>query len=253
VIPLTREALILREKKNKRKTMMNNITNTMCRLSDLTREQANSLVAAMPDSVNFDFGNYECFIGFTIYGTAGTWRNANDPKIISYTEMMQLLGKDMNKQTAQEQIAVMQIEMDKLKAIINKPEAKTGRVMSVSDLQVDISYWAGGHEARRVKFKGDSVDKGLIESGVAFHDKETAEKHIEYLKLEQELRRAQIADGCVTAKGSTYTVVLFKNTELLNQESYSYHERISFNTIEARDRFRNTHTDEQLTLLIRGV
>jgi hypothetical protein len=71
------------------------ITNTMCRLADLTRDQANNLVATIPDSDNFDFGNYECFIGFTVYGTAGTWRNANDPKIISYTEMMQLLGKTM--------------------------------------------------------------------------------------------------------------------------------------------------------------
>tara|TARA_R110000851_G_C12790090_1_gene536285 strand:+ start:60 stop:524 length:465 start_codon:yes stop_codon:yes gene_type:complete len=63
----------------------------MCKLSDLTRKQANNLAAAMPESDNFDFGNHECFIGFTVYGTAGTWRDGSDPKIVTYAEMMQLL------------------------------------------------------------------------------------------------------------------------------------------------------------------
>jgi hypothetical protein len=117
-------------------SVMNNIKNTMCRLSDLTQEQRDSLVKAMPDSDLCDFSTGAPLIGVTRCGTWGTWEGFERPTIVTYTEMMQLLGvKDMNKQTAQEQMAVMQVEMDKLKAIIDKqeakPEVKTGRVMSV--------------------------------------------------------------------------------------------------------------------------
>jgi hypothetical protein len=252
VIPLTHVALILR-KKNKRKTMMNNIRNTMCRLSDLTQEQKVSLVSEMPDSYFFNFNSDEGFIGFWSDGRTGTWVGDAAQTIISYTEMMQLLGKDMNKQTAQEQMAVMQIEMDKLKAIIDKPEVKTGRVMSVEDLEVGYEYFHASRNTVRYVFSGDMMDRGLIDVGNAFHDRETAKKHIEYLKLEQELRRAQIADGEATGYERYNVILNCKEGKLHSPKALVFHEKISFNTQEARDKFRNTHTDEQLTLLIRGV
>jgi hypothetical protein len=74
-----------------------NITNTMCRLSELTQEQIDSLVDAMPEF---------CFIksrggmpdiskiGFS-RNNAGFWYGTDSTKIISYKEMMQLLGKTM--------------------------------------------------------------------------------------------------------------------------------------------------------------
>jgi hypothetical protein len=248
VIPLTHVVLILR-KKNKRKTMMYNITNTMCRLSDLTREQANNLVAEMP-SGQFDFGDNEPYIGVTASGNWGTWAGGHKPTIILYSNMMQLLkGKDMNKQTAQEQMAVMQIEMDKLKAIIDKPEVKTGRVMSVEDLKVGVAYFFTARTICSNLFAGDEVDAERVEAGMAFHDEETAKRHLEYLKLEQELRRAQAADG----GGGINSILLTKRGSLHNETSDVYHEKISFKTREARDAFRNTYTKEQLTLLIRGV
>jgi hypothetical protein len=229
---------------------MNNIKNTMCRLADLTRGQANTLVAAMPDSHDFDFGNYECFIGFTLYGTAGTWRNANDPKIISYTEMMQLLGAtDMNKKTAQEQLSAMQVEMDKLKVIINTLEVKTGRVMRVEDLEMGVNYWSVADRTSTSFYMRDKIDIRRIETGSAFYDKETAEKHLEYLKLEQELRIAQAADG----GAGINAILLTKSGSLKNDPSTCYHEKISFKTHTARNAFRTAHTDEQLKLLIRGV
>ena len=226
---------------------MNNIKNTMCRLSKLTQEQINSLVAAMPDSDSFDFGNYECFIGFTLCGTAGTWRNANGPKIVTYTEMMQLLGKDMNKQTAQEQIAVMQIEMDKLKAIIDKPEVKTGRVLSADDLRMGATYWVGYYSVSSSIFMADNSDISRIEAGFTFHDKESAERHLEYLKLEQELRIAQAVGG------EGQSVICFRYGGVVCDDHIVSHHKISFNNRDARNKFRATHTDEQLTLLIRGV
>jgi hypothetical protein len=234
--------------------MMNNIKNTMCMLSGLTQEQIDRLRKAMPDTRCSPFCSFETHIAFHVLH-AGTWSHKSRVEIVTYTEMMQLLkGKDMNKQTAQEQMAVMQIEMDKLKAIIDKqeakPDVKTGRVMRVSDLQLDTFFWSAWDKPRGITFRVDNTDKRLVEAGIAFHDKETAEKYIEYLKLEQELRRAQIADGGV---GGEYCVLLTKRGSLHNESGDVYHEKISFNTREARDAFRAAHTNEQLTLLIRGV
>jgi hypothetical protein len=75
-----------------------NITNTMCRLSDLTQEQMDSLVDAMPSSGFYKINDTEPFIGVKLNGTWGTWYGNSSPKIISYKEMMQLLGKTMGNQ-----------------------------------------------------------------------------------------------------------------------------------------------------------
>jgi hypothetical protein len=72
-----------------------NITNTMCRLADLTQEQIDSLVDAMPNSYFFNFNSGEEFIGFWSDGRAGTWVGDTAQTIIPYKEMMQLLGKTM--------------------------------------------------------------------------------------------------------------------------------------------------------------
>jgi hypothetical protein len=255
VIPLTHVALILKaKKKNKRKTMMNNIRNTMCRLSDLTQGQIDSLVYAMPDSKYYQWGAVELLIGFHEDGNSGTWAGFGCPKIVTYTEMMQLLkGKDMNKQTAQEQMAVMQIEMDKLKAIIDKPEVKTGRVLGLDCLKRNAEYWYVWNSVEMSSMDSDEIDKSRIQAGNAFYDKETAERHLEYLKLEQELRRAQAADGEATGYERYNVIFNGKDRKLHTPKALVFHEKISFNTEEARDKFRNTHTDEQLTLLIRGV
>jgi hypothetical protein len=71
-----------------------NITNTMCRLSELSQWEIDSLRDAMGVGC-FDFFSEESFIGFTKGGCAGTWLGSAIPEIISYTEMMQILGKTM--------------------------------------------------------------------------------------------------------------------------------------------------------------
>ena len=229
---------------------MNNIKNTMCRLADLTQEQINSLVAVMPDDGCFDFIKVECFIGFESIGIAGTWGGGANPTIVTYTEMMQLLGAtDMNKKTAQEQLSAMQVEMDKLKAIINTPEVKTGRVLSVEDLKMGVNYWSVADRTSTSFYMRDKIDIRRIETGSAFYDKETAEKHLEYLKLEQELRIAQAADG----KGEGKSVICFRYGGVVCDDHIVSHHKISFNNRNTRNKFRATHTDEQLTLLIRGV
>jgi hypothetical protein len=251
VIPLTHEALILR-KKNKREMTMNNIKNTMCRLSELTKGQVDSLVAAMPKTNYFTFSKAEEFIGFhSSESLAGTWRGVEKHiTIVTYTEMMQLLGAtDMNKKTAQEQLSAMQVEMDKLKAIINTPEVKTGRVMSADDLERGDLYWCVYGDTQLRTFTECAVDFRRIDAGLVFHDDTSAEKYLEYLKLEQELRIAQAADG----KGEGKSVICFRYGGVVCDDRIVSHHKISFNNRNTRNKFRATHTDEQLTLLIRGV
>jgi hypothetical protein len=66
----------------------------MCKLSDLTQEQIDSLVIAMPTTPYFNFADSEVLIGFHD-SDVGTWRSDHGMKIVTYTEMMQLLGKTM--------------------------------------------------------------------------------------------------------------------------------------------------------------
>jgi hypothetical protein len=72
-----------------------NITNTMCRLSKLSQEQINSIKSIAPDDGFLDFYVEEINIGFSEKGNFGTWESHNDLTIVTYTEMMQLLGKTM--------------------------------------------------------------------------------------------------------------------------------------------------------------
>jgi hypothetical protein len=73
-----------------------NITNTMCRLSELSQWEIDSLVDNMPPSVYLERGWYpEKALGFDKKGNSGFWNELLDSKIVTYTEMMQLLGKTM--------------------------------------------------------------------------------------------------------------------------------------------------------------
>ena len=91
------------------------IKNTMCRLSDLTQEQIDSLRAAMPEG-KYDFFAGEDAIGATPKGKWGTWEIVKlNRTIVSYDEMMQLLtGKSMDFTKAD------LIELAKTKTVIVK-------------------------------------------------------------------------------------------------------------------------------------
>jgi hypothetical protein len=71
-----------------------NITNTVCRLSNLTQKQIDNLVDAMPNE-GFTSFTGEKYIGVNVNGTWGTFYIQSNSKIITYAEMMQLLGKTM--------------------------------------------------------------------------------------------------------------------------------------------------------------
>ena len=76
-----------------------NIKNAMCSLKELTSEQIDSLRNAMPKG-QYDFFTTENTIGVTPKGKWGTWdARGIDRNIVTYTEMMQLLGKTMKEFT----------------------------------------------------------------------------------------------------------------------------------------------------------
>ena len=160
----------------------------------------------------------------------------------------------MNKKTAQEQLTAMQVEMDKLKAIIDTPEVKAGRVMDVNDL--DNFFYVTNERCQPTRIGVMHYDAkkllNLVSMGVIFHDEKACSDYIEYLKLEQELRIAQAARSA-DGKGVTFNIILDCRGNIITHSYTNYHHKVFFYTQKARDRFRNKHTDEQLTLLIRGV
>ena len=72
---------------------MNKFTNQCCEMKDLSYWQVNNLVRLMPKSGYFNFCYQEKVIGFYL-GKAGAWSSKDNKKIISYSEMVALLGAD---------------------------------------------------------------------------------------------------------------------------------------------------------------
>jgi hypothetical protein len=72
-----------------------NIKSTKCILRELSKKQIDTLIQAMPEDGLFDFGQGEGLIGFSSSGRSGTWKVDGRETIVTYTEMMQLLGKTM--------------------------------------------------------------------------------------------------------------------------------------------------------------
>jgi hypothetical protein len=72
-----------------------NITNKYCLIIELTTYQLDKLSDLMPESDLFDHFSTDTIIGFRHDGKAGTFGYSSEDQLISYTEMMQLLGKTM--------------------------------------------------------------------------------------------------------------------------------------------------------------
>ena len=86
------------------------ITNIYCLLSDLTQAQIDMLVKLMPESSWLDFNPceiWEVVIGFTENGKAGTFIQRADDKIITYKEMLVLLGANEEGKSTTESIIDM--------------------------------------------------------------------------------------------------------------------------------------------------
>jgi len=139
-----------------------------------------------------------------------------------------------------------------LQEIIDAPEPKTGRVMSVDDLG-KVFYQVCTSGVISTKHINATDDLPLrVSLGQAFHDRASCEKYIEYLKLEQELRVAQISDGFIKWNTGSSCISIC-NDEIILVNTLYYFQKIAFRGIAARNKFANEHTEEQLKLLIVGV
>jgi hypothetical protein len=69
-----------------------NIKNKYCRLSELTQFQIDELRMLMPSSSFFDFDPDEKHIGFSPNGNSGTWVMRGSTTVMTYAEMLSLLG-----------------------------------------------------------------------------------------------------------------------------------------------------------------
>jgi hypothetical protein len=69
-----------------------NIRNKYCRLSELTQAQIDKLEGLMPDSGFWYKTPADILIGFTHDGIAGLWDRYPIDEIITYKEMLSLLG-----------------------------------------------------------------------------------------------------------------------------------------------------------------
>jgi hypothetical protein len=167
-----------------------------------------------------------------------------------------LKGKPMNtKEQAQKQYTIVQAELARLKDIIDTPEPvvpKVGRVLNSEDLDSGNPYFIVLSKVYRAIFNGGDFDVHRINVGIAFHDLASANKQTEYLKLEQELRRAQAAQVDLPYPDDT-KFYLYSGIKDLNTGQGTVCHKIRFNTREARDTFKAGYTDEQLLLLIKGV
>jgi hypothetical protein len=75
-----------------------NIKNKYCLLSELTQTQIDKLVGLAPYADYFNFNKSEVLIGFSHNGNAGTWRRGLTDEIITYKEMLSLLGAEEEEQ-----------------------------------------------------------------------------------------------------------------------------------------------------------
>jgi len=253
------------------------ITSTVCKIKYLDQDQKTRLQTLMEGVVKkeehrfFDHFPFESFIGFDDRGYTGTWKGIETYRVISYVDMVALIEKtqsiqpvSVDKETTKElmkelqarrnthldDISKLEVDIKAYQAVLDAPEPKIGRVMSVYDLYVGIKCFSPSctGAVSRVKCDGDSWDCAAIKMGYLFYDKDSCDQYMEYLILEQELRSAQIADG---GKG-IYAIVINSSAKIDVRVDY-WANRVCFKTKEGRDNFFNTHRTSQLELLVRGV
>ena len=84
-----------------------NITNKYCLLSELTQAEIDKLVESMPNSPFFDLDSTDNIIGFRCDGIAGTFTRESSDVLITYKEMLVLLGANEEEKGTTEAIVDM--------------------------------------------------------------------------------------------------------------------------------------------------
>ena len=111
----------------------------------------------------------------------------------------------INKTQAKEQLAALEVEVAKLRAIIDAPKPRTGMIPDIDDIEVGTEYWVvsddrvHGSEITGSAGNYHKVDVNRIAQGSAFYDKESANLELRRRKLhvlaKQAERDAWLASG----------------------------------------------------------
>ena len=149
-----------------------NIKNKYCLLSSLNQDQIDKLVELMPDDNYFDFSPSEVFIGFSRSGNAGTWRGCGGDEIITYKDILSLLG-------AKEEQLVPHIHQKEIIAWANGEDIEVeSPFLEDNWVLAKNPLWSKGSEYR--------VKEGLSSTQILIAEKE---KELSSLKYQDAVER----------------------------------------------------------------
>lgn len=101
---------------------------------------------------------------------------------------------NIDKQQAVKRLDAIEEEAKQLRSIIEaaEPKPRTGMILDINDIEVGNKYWIRtyGDMGARV-CTGIPLDKRIIETGLAFYDKESAELSQKRVKLKVVAKKAE--------------------------------------------------------------
>ena len=193
---------------------MRTITKTVCMLDEISMIEFTHIKKLMGQSDDYTTGQDENCIGFGVISKPGCWwceSEDNNWTILTYDEMVNLLSpqpiKLSAKALAESQLLcaksqagdIYQLiidnhaEQQRLQAIIDRPEVKTGRIIFVDDIKIGEGYYVPSLIGNNsVIFHSSEFDKSMISKGVAFFDNESCSEYTQSL-IDEQSRRRQVA------------------------------------------------------------
>jgi hypothetical protein len=152
-----------------------NIKNKYCLLSELTQAQIDKLVELMPDTgYYFDFNREETYIGFEEKGESGTWAHAKGDELITYKEMLSLLGEEQLVPHVHHKEIIAWANGEEIESLIKGLAPDTWVLVSPPSWRTDTSY--------RVKSKPTPTQlriKEVVAELLSLHKQDAVERGIE--------------------------------------------------------------------------
>jgi hypothetical protein len=117
-----------------------NIKNKYCLLSELTQDQLDTLLGLLPETGYFDFQDGESLIGFSPNGNAGTWDMNVVYEIITYKEMLSLLGEEQLVPHVHQKEIIAWANGEEIESLIKGLAPDTWVLVSPPSWRTDTSY-----------------------------------------------------------------------------------------------------------------
>jgi hypothetical protein len=152
-----------------------NIKNKYCLLSSLNQDQIDKLMSLMPDTeYYFDFNREETYIGFEEKGESGTWAHAKGDELITYKEMLSLLGEEQLVPHVHHKEIIAWANGEEIEHLTKGLAPATWVLVSPPSWRTDTSY--------RVKTKLTPTQiriKEVVAELLSLHEQDAVERGIE--------------------------------------------------------------------------